>query len=89
MKNIKPLFYLDAGKAMHFCLQEATLSAIVITIYMMLTDWVDENITKQPMTKWQKYCMTMVVMFVASFVSILLILIIFGYDCCHHDGKKK
>lgn len=81
MKKIKPFFYLDGSKAMHFCLQEATLSAIVITVYLILTDWIDENITKKSMTKWQKYIMTMTVMFIASFISIILILMVFGYDC--------
>lgn len=84
MKQIRPLFFLDTNKVFHYCFQEATLSAIIITFYMMLTDLVEKNIDQQTIPKWQKYLLSMIVMFVASFVSITFILFIFGYNC-----KKK
>lgn len=68
----------------HTCFQESVLSAIIITFYMMLSDVVDDYIDRQAITKWQKYSMSMFVMFIASFVSITFILFLFGYDC-----KKK
>lgn len=68
----------------HTCFQESVLSAIIITFYMMLSDVVDDYIDRQAITKWQKYSMSMFIMFIASFVSITFILFLFGYDC-----KKK
>ena len=68
----------------HTCFQESTLSAIIITFYMILSDAVDDYIDRQSITKWQKYVMSMSVMFIASFVSISFILLLFGHDC-----KKK
>lgn len=64
-----------------FCFQEATLSAIVITFYMMLSDIVEEYIDQQSIHKWHKYGLTMIIMFIASFVSISFILLVFGYRC--------
>lgn len=49
----------------------------------MLTDTVEECFTTT--SKWQKYLVNTLVMFVASFVAIVIILTIFGYDC----GTKK
>lgn len=69
----------------HFCFQEATLSAVVITFYMMLNDLVEEYIDKQLIQKWHKYGLSMLIMFVASFLSISFILLVFGYSC---DKKK-
>lgn len=86
MKQIRPIFLLDPRKIFHFCLQEATLSAIVITFYMVLSDIFEDYIDRHSAPKWQKYLMIMVIMFVSSFVSITFIMFIFGYDC---NGKKK
>lgn len=69
----------------HFCFQEATLSAVVITFYMILSDLVEEYIDKQSIPKWQKYGLTMMIMFIASFVSITFLFLVFGYQC---DKKK-
>lgn len=80
------LFLMDMKKLASFCFQEATLSAIVITSYMVLSDWVEQYIDQQTIPKWQKYLISLVIMFVASFVSITFILFLFGYKC---DGKKK
>lgn len=85
MKHVKPMFFLDITKSFHFCFQEALLSSIILTMYLFLTDFVEEYIDHQSISKLQKYLLTMVIMFVASFVSIMFILFIFGYDC----GKKK
>lgn len=85
MKQIRPLFFLDMDKKVHYCFQEATLSAIVITFYMVLTDLVEKNIDQQTIPKWQKYTLSLIVMFVSSFLSITLILFVFGYKC----NKKK
>lgn len=84
MKQVRPFFLLDRRKIAHFCLQEAVLSAVVIALYVMLTDAVEEHIGATN-SKWQKYLVSTVVMFVASFVAIVIILTIFGYDC----GTKK
>lgn len=65
----------------HTCFQESTLSAIIITFYMILSDAVDDYIDRQSITKWQKYVMSMSVMFIASFVAISFILLLFGHDC--------
>jgi hypothetical protein len=81
MKQVRPLFFLDMEKRVHYCFQEAVLSSIVITIYMIMTDLVEEYIGKQPIPKWQKYMLNMTAMFVASFVAILFILFLFGYRC--------
>jgi hypothetical protein len=84
---MRPSFFLmDMKKLASFCFQEATLSAIVITFYMVLSDWVEQYIDQQTIPKWQKYLISLVIMFVASFVSITFILFLFGYKC---DGKKK
>jgi len=85
IKMNKPFLLLDMKKPLHFCFQEAVLSAIIITSYMILTDFVDEYIDQQSIEKWKKYVLTMVIMFVSSFVSISFILFIFGYNC----GVKK
>lgn len=66
------------------CFQESTLSAIIITLYMMLLDVVDDYMDRQAITKWQKYMLSMLIMFVASFVSFSFILFLFGHEC-----KKK
>lgn len=73
------------SQSIHFCFQEAVLSSIVITVYLILSDLIEEYIDQQSIPKWQKYLWNMVIMFIASFVSILLILFVFGYDC----SKKK
>lgn len=83
MKQVRPFFTLDRRQMAHFCLQEALLSAIVIALYVMLTDAVEEYL--MPAAKWQKYLIRTLVMFVATFLSIVIILMIFGYDC----GTKK
>jgi ABC-type proline/glycine betaine transport system permease subunit len=71
-----------------FCFQEATLSAIIITFYMVLTDFVEQYIDQQSIPKWQKYMLTLAIMFVASFVSITFILFLFGYNCGTIAKKK-
>lgn len=68
----------------HTCFQESTLSAIIITLYMMLLDAVDDYMDRQVITKWQKYMISMLIMFIASFVSFSFILFLFGHEC-----KKK
>lgn len=68
----------------HTCLQESALSAVIITFYMILLDVVDDYIDRQAIAKWQKYILSMSVMFIASFVSITFLLLLFGHDC-----KKK
>jgi len=88
MKQIRPFFLLDMKKPLHFCFQEAVLSAIVITFYMILSDFVDEYIDQQSIDKWKKYVLTMMIMFVSSFVSITFILFIFGYNCDVKKNKK-
>lgn len=85
MKQIRPIFLLDTNKIYHYCFQEALLSAIVITVYMMMTDFVEKYIVQQSIPKWQKYILSMLVMFAASFVAITFILFLFGYNC----HKKK
>lgn len=64
-----------------FCFQEATLSAVIITCYMALSDLVEQYIDQQSMPKWQKYLLSLAIMFVASFVSITFLLLLFGYKC--------
>lgn len=87
MKQVRPLFTLDRRRAAHFCLQESLLSAIVIALYVVLTDVAEEYIV--PAAKWQQYLIRTIVMFVASFLSIAVILTIFGYDCGTKKNKKK
>lgn len=87
MKQVRPFFSLDRRRAAHFCLQESILSAVVIALYVVLTDVAEEYI--RPAAKWQQYFIRTVVMFVASFISIALILTIFGYDCGTKKNKKK
>lgn len=87
MKQIRPIFLLDTNKIVHYCFQEALLSAIVITFYMMMTDFVEKYIDQQSIPKWQKYILSMLVMFASSFVAITFILFLFGYNC--HTTKKK
>ena len=77
---------LNMKNATHFCFQEAVLSAIIITLYVIFTDWVDNFIDKHSLQKWQKYLLIMVLMFVATFLSVIMITIIFGYKC--YDKKK-
>ena len=77
---------MDMKEMVTFCFQEATLSAIVITFYLMLSDWMEQYIDQQMIPKWQKYLVSLTIMFVASFVSITFILFLFGYKC---HGKKK
>lgn len=77
---------MDMKKMASLCFQEATLSAIVITFYMVLSDFVEQYIDHQSIPKWQKYLLSLTIMFVASFVSITFFLFLFGYKC---DGKKN
>lgn len=82
MKKIKPLFTLNPKNIGHFCLQEAILSSVIITCYMILNDLVNEYILiDKQLTRWKKYLMAMIIMFIATFVSIMIILMIFGYKC--------
>lgn len=77
---------MDMKEMASLCFQEATLSAIVITFYMVLSDFVEQYIDHQSIPKWQKYLLSLTIMFVASFVSITFFLFLFGYKC---DGKKN
>lgn len=52
---------------------------------MILNDLVEEYIDQHSIQKWHKYGLTMIIMFVASFISITFILLVFGYRCV----KKK
>lgn len=83
---MKSFFLMDMKEMASFCFQEATLSAIVITFYMVLSDFVEQYIDHQSIPKWQKYMLSLTIMFVASFVSITFILFLFGYKCY---GKIK
>lgn len=86
-----PSFFLIHMKTMaSFCFQEATLSAVVITCYMMLSDAVENYMEHQkPLPLWKKYLLSWSIMFVSSFVSITFILFLFGHDCHHPSSKKK
>lgn len=79
--HIRTKSLVGEDSVLRFCLQEATLSAIVITIYMMVNDAIEEYIKNHRGSRWRKYMATMTTMFFSSFVSIMAVLLIFGHRC--------
>lgn len=81
MKQIKPFFSLDEENPVHFCFQEAVLSAVIITLYIFFTDIINQYVDQHSLTRWKKYVLILIIMFFASFISIIIILLVFGYKC--------
>lgn len=73
------LLRLNQKNHHHVFLQEAVLSALVVTATIFMNDVVSHYVHEQKLRHWQKYLIHGIFGFLSSLLSIYLLFFIFGY----------
>jgi len=86
--RVRPLFRVDHSRPHTAFLFEALLSAMVITLTIMVDDYLSEHIEKQKLVFWQKYLLHVLIIFSCTLFCIYTLLYIFGYGEAVVPGRQ-